>query len=76
MYPARVLYSAALFVLVMALIIIARPRALFRADGAPRPFGVSDGQEGGTTVFPLGVATVVVAVLSLYTFTVIDLVYS
>lgn len=69
--PARVIYSCLFFVLVMALIAVARPRNVFDAStGRPKPFGVGEGR----TVFPLGVLVVVVAVLSLYAFAMIDLI--
>ena len=67
--PARVVYSCLFFVLSMALIAVARPRAIFDTDGRPKPFGVGEGR----TVFPLGVVVVVVAVLSLFAFALIDL---
>jgi hypothetical protein len=71
MYPARVIYSIAFFVLIMILLTISKPSAVFAPDGSVRPFGV--GQDG--TVFPLGVVTVVVAVMAMYTFSMIDLLY-
>lgn len=71
MYPARVVYSTLFFVLLMTLIFVSRPSALFDPDGSVRPFGV-----GPTcTVFPLGVITVVAATLSMYTFALIDMIY-
>lgn len=71
MYPARVVYSVLFFVLLMTLVIVARPRMLFEPDGAVRLFGVGPRR----TVFPLGVVSAVVAVLSMYTFSLIDMVY-
>jgi hypothetical protein len=71
MYPARVLYSAFFFVLVMCLVYVAKPSAVFDDAGRPRPFGVGD---NGTMV-PLGVVTVVAAVLGMYLFSLVDLVY-
>lgn len=70
MPPARVVYSAIFFALTMALIVVAKPDAIFdRATGRPRPFG----SEPGSTVFSLGVVSVVAAILSLYVFAMIDL---
>lgn len=74
MPPARVVYSTLFFVLTMALILVARPRTLFKPDGSAKEFGTG-GHDQGRTVFPLGVVVVLVAVLSLYTFAMIDLVY-
>ena len=68
---ARVVYSCLFFVLTMALVMVARPRALFDESGRPRPFGTGP----GTTVFPFGVVVVVSAVLSMYVFVMIDLIW-
>jgi hypothetical protein len=68
--PSRVTYSVLFYVLVMVLLAVARPGALFHPDGTPRRFGAVP----GATMFPLGVVAVVGAVLSLYTFALIDLV--
>ena len=70
--PPRVIYSSLFFVLTMVLIAVARPRALFRPDGRPLPLGSG----AGHTVFPLGVVTVATAVLTLFVFAMIDMVYS
>ena len=72
MYPARVAYSALFFVLVMALVVVARPPYVFDGAGRPRPFGV----EPGATLLPLGVVTVVAAAGSMFVFSLIDLVCS
>lgn len=71
MYPPRVAYSALFFVLFMALVYVARPGFLFDRDsGSPRPFGV----EPGSTLFPIGIVTVVAAVGSMFLFSLIDMV--
>lgn len=83
MPAARVIYSVLFFVLSLLLIIVAKPKAFFHEDGSIRPFGT--GRRRGTdaadkttttTVFPLGVVVVVLAVLSLYTFVMIDLIFA
>ena len=71
MYPARVLYSAFFFVLVMCLVYVAKPGAVFDQDGTPKPFGVGE----GATMIPMGVVTVLAAVLRMYLFSLVDLVY-
>ena len=77
MPAARVIYSVLFFVLTMLLIIVAKPRAFFRDDGTVRPFGAGKaGKARDTTIFPLAVVVVVTAVLSLYTFAMIDLVFA
>ena len=70
--PARVIYSTLFFVLTMLLLIVARPKALFRPDGRAKEFGAGG---DGRTAFPIGVVVVLMAVLSLYTFAMIDLVF-
>jgi hypothetical protein len=69
--PARVVYATLFFLLTMALLLISKPPPLFFPDGSVKPFGVGERR----TVFPLGVITTVVAVLSMYTFTLIDVIY-
>ena len=73
MYAPRVVYSVIFFVLVMTLLVVSKPSALFdpRSEGRPRPFGTGPGH----TMFTLGVVTVLLAVLSLYMFTLIDMVF-
>ena len=70
MYAPRVVYSVIFFVLVMTLLVVSKPSALW-SEGRPRPFGTGPGH----TMFPLGVATVLLAVISLYMFTLIDMVF-
>ena len=75
--PARVIYSTLFFVLTMLLIIVARPKGLFEPSGRAKEFGTGGGgDQQGRTVFPIGVVVVLVAVLSLYTFAMIDLVFN
>ena len=68
----RTIYATLFFIMVMALIVVAKPRPMFDHDGNVKPFGVGDDR----TVFPLGVVTAVVAVVSMYVFTLIDVVYT
>jgi hypothetical protein len=82
--PARVVYSSLFFALTMALLAVSKPSALFASDGSVRPFGFAkEGEaeaeaddEAQGTVFPLGVVVVVAAVLSMYMFSMIDLIYA
>ena len=72
---ARVIYSIIFFVLMMILVIVSRPSWIFDPEtGAPRPFGFSDADRK-STLFSFGVVVVVASVLSLYTFSWIDLIY-
>jgi hypothetical protein len=71
-----VLYSSLFFVLLMVLIGVAKPALLFKPDGSLRPFGTRHrGAQPHTTVVSLGVVTVAAAVLSMFVFSLIDLVY-
>lgn len=75
----RVLYSATFFVLLMALLIMARPSLIFRPDGTLRRFGVTgtDGEADARdppTLSSLAVVTVAAAVISAFTFTLIDVI--
>lgn len=81
MYPARVLYSALFFTLIMGLLIAVRPAAFFTDDGRVRPFGVGGADRARNadpkpTTVPLGTVTVVVAVLAMFLFALIDVVYA
>lgn len=65
----HVMYSVALFVLAMILLIVARPRHVFDHDGRPRPFGCGKDQ----TMVSLGVLTAVIAILITYTCAIVHL---
>ena len=68
-YSPRLAYSAALFALVLAAVVLARPAAVFDpATGRPRPFGAGPGE----TLLSLGVVTVLAALLSAYAFLLVD----
>lgn len=69
---ARVIYSVLFYILLIVLIIIAKPSVMFEIDGTIKPFGIGDDK----TMFSLGVFTVVLAILSFYVFCLIDLVFS
>jgi hypothetical protein len=77
----RVAYAIAFFGLSFALLIVTKPLALFDASGKPIPFGVRAAPEAQadvtdaahTTLIPLGVVVVVIAIASLYVFAMIDL---
>lgn len=77
MFNSRVSYATILFVLVMVLIIIAKPNFLFIEEDASsatkgiRPFGVANPK---STIFSLGVVTVVIAIICMALITVIDII--
>ena len=67
----RVVYSVLFFILLIVLIIIAKPTVMFDANGDVKQFGIGDEK----TMFSFGVFTVVLAILSFYVFCLIDLVF-
>lgn len=73
---ARVIYSSLFFVLTLALLIVSKPRALFTSDGRIRPFGTKGGGDTSRTVFSFGVVTVAAAILSMFLFSMIDVVFA
>lgn len=68
---SRVIYSILFYILVMILIIVAKPSIMFTRDNTIKEFGISDDK----TMFSLGVFSVVIAILSFYTFCVIDIIF-
>lgn len=69
---ARIIYSILFYVLLIILIILAKPSVMFEKDGSLKQFGIGDEK----TMFSLGVFTVVLAVLSFYIFCMIDLIFA
>lgn len=67
----RVIYSLMFYVLIMTLLLVSKPDLMFEKDGTIKAFGVGSQK----TVFSFGVFTVVVAIASFYTFTLIDIVF-
>jgi hypothetical protein len=68
---SRLVYSILFYGLSMLLLIVSKPDVLFDKDGTPKRFGFGPGK----TLFSLGVLTVALAVLSFYTFALIDLIF-
>lgn len=77
--PSRIVYATLFFLLCFALLMIFKPKYVFDGNNNPRPFGTRKGAAAGTgdgpepTLLPLGVVVVILAILSLYLFTVIDI---
>ena len=67
----RVLYSILFYVLVLILILLVKPSAMFDEKSNLKPFGVGQNK----TILSLGVVTVALAIVSYYLFCVIDLVF-
>jgi hypothetical protein len=67
----RVLYSILFYVLIICLVIVAKPPYIFDIDGSVKPFGLGE----KNTIFSLGVFVVTLAIISFYLFAVIDVVF-
>lgn len=68
---SRVIYSLLFYVLLMILVFVSKPAIMFDKNGHIKPFGIGDDK----TMFSLGVITSVIAILSFYTFCIIDIVF-
>ena len=69
---SRVVYSVLFYVLLIVLIILAKPSIMFDSNENLKIFGVGENK----TMFSLGVASVVLAIVSFYVFCIIDLVFA
>jgi hypothetical protein len=67
----RVIYSGMFYVLVILLIIVAKPSLLFEPNGAIKSFGIGEGK----TIFSLGVVVTAFSIVSFYLFAVIDIIF-
>jgi hypothetical protein len=68
----RLLYSITFYLLLMTVVIMAKPNMLFDQDGKIRGYGVSRGE----TVFSFGVVSIVLAILCFYLFAIIDFLFA
>lgn len=68
---SRVIYSLLFYVLLMILVFVSKPSIMFDKTGSIKQFGIGDDK----TMFSLGVITSVVAIISFYTFCVIDIIF-
>ena len=69
---ARIVYSILFYVLLIILIVLAKPTTMFEPNGNLKPFGIGEEK----TMFSFGVFTIVLAILSFYVFCLIDLVFT
>lgn len=67
----RVQYSILAYVLLISLIVIAKPPVLFDTKGNVKPFGIGEHK----TIFSLGVLTVTLSIVVFYIFAVIDIIF-
>jgi hypothetical protein len=67
----RTIYSGVFYLLVVALIFVAKPPLMFDRDGEFKNFGIGSQK----TLFSFGVLVVTIAMLSFYVFAMIDLIF-
>lgn len=72
MFTSRILYSIIVFIMSMILIFITKPKLAFDKNGKLKKFGIND---KSSTVYSVGVLSVVLAILIFYLFCIIDLVF-
>jgi hypothetical protein len=72
MMKSRIFYSALCLIVVMLLLVIARPRVMFSVDGTPKEFGLEEHQ----TMYSLGFVSIVSAIVLFYFFSLMDLIFS
>lgn len=70
---SRIVYSLLFYVLTILLLIVSKPSLMFTPDGDIRPFGVGGDDR---TIFSFGVFIIVLAIISFYIFSIIDLVFN
>ena len=68
----RIMYSVGFFVMLMILAYLVKPTLMFEKDDTIRKFGLNKTD----TIFSLGVFTSVSAIVSFYSFCMIDLIFS
>lgn len=67
----RTIYAATFYVLIVMLFVVAKPKFAFGDDGSIRAFGIGQNK----SIVSLGVLSSVLAILSFYAFTIIDIVF-
>lgn len=72
MFTSRTMYSVIVFIMSMILIFITKPKLAFDKNGNLKKFGIND---KSSTVYSVGVLSVVLAVLIFYLFCIIDLIF-
>lgn len=69
---SRILYSITLFVLLMLLVYLTKPAPIYHKDETIKAFGINKNE----TIISLGVFTILAAVMSMYIFAIIDMIFS
>jgi hypothetical protein len=68
---SRIVYAILFYVLLIILLVLAKPSVMFERDGSIKQFGVGDEK----TMFSVGVFSVVLAIVSYYIFCLVDMVF-
>lgn len=68
---SRVLYSVIFFILLLVLLFISKPSVMFDESGDIKQFGMGTEK----TLFSFGIFTAVLAIISFYVFTLLDIIF-
>lgn len=68
----RIVYAILFYVLLVILLVLAKPSVMFERDGTIKQFGVGEDK----TMFSVGVFSIVLAVVSYYVFCIVDMVFA
>lgn len=69
---SRIVYAILFYVLLIILVVLAKPSIIFEKDGSIKQFGVGEEK----TMFSLGVFSVVLAIVSYYIFCLVDMIFA
>lgn len=68
----RIVYAVLFYVLLIMLLVLAKPKMMFEPDGSIKRFGVGEDK----TLFSVGVFSVVLALVSYYIFCLVDMIFA
>ena len=69
---SRIIYAVIFYILLVVLIVLAKPSVMFEKDGTIKQFGIGEDK----TMFSLGVFSVVLAIVSYYIFCLVDMIFA
>ena len=69
---SRIIYSIILYILLMSLIYVVKPKIIFNDNGSIKSYGMKQNQ----TMYSLGVVSVIISIVSFYFFCIIDLIFN
>lgn len=67
----RIIYSVLFYVLLIVLIVLAKPQIMFDRDGKMKEFGVGEEK----SVFSFGLCSMVLAIISFFIFCLVDVIF-